>query len=108
MQLQRIEYALNGAYPVLRLTIDGQKASCLTEAKRFVVERGLVQLLDWEDKLPEIVIPEDREDNRSELVLKGFTNDPLIFQVWDKFAKDANSGRFSEMLGDRPIPDLLF
>ena len=105
MQLEKIEYALNGAYPLLKLTIDGQEATCLTEAKGFTVERGLVHLLDWEDKLPEIVVPEDNITNRMELTLRGFTADPLIFQVWQQFAQDANSGNFSQMLGDRAVPE---
>ena len=105
MQLEKIVYALSGAYPVLELTIDGQEAVCMAEAKGFVVEHKLVYL-GWEDELPEITVPEDRVTNRSELTLRGFTDDLLIFQIWEQFAKDANTGNFSKMLGDRPIPKL--
>lgn len=87
-------YVKLGGYPALRLSVNGRKATLITECKPTLRAAGIVFLGDeFADVVPPIdfVVP---DSNGDVLRLEGFTKDPRVFQLYDEFGRACNDGSF--------------
>lgn len=80
---------IHNGYPVLEIVIDGKTARLGFDNKLTMLDMGYLYLGSAFEGDPEYthVLPEDKEDNRGEMVLEGFTSDPEIiagFREWLK------------------------
>lgn len=81
LNIQKAEYIYNHGYPALVLTID-KKEALISDFKKRFLDLGFVPLgsrqieVEWENILPRITIPKDNQ--HTEITLKGFTDDPVI------------------------------
>lgn len=96
LNIQSAEYIVDHNYPLLVLQIDDLQAILGTDNKRSIRELGYVFLGDeFESLTPTVVIPASPTDNRSEMVLQGFTDDPVVLRLFDDFIAATNIGTFS-------------
>lgn len=78
MKIENPRYALNQGHPELHFELFGRTAQLSVETKEILNENGIVFLgADFERLVPEIEL--------NGTVLRGFTNDPEIFRLYDQF-----------------------
>ncbi len=96
MEIRSARYVVNAGYPELHLDIDGLEAVLATDNKRSIRELGYVFLGDeFAGLVPNVVIPPDPADDRAEMVLRGYTDNPAVLRVFDRFIADCSSGAFA-------------
>lgn len=87
MEIQNPRYVLNQGHPELHFEYKGRTAKLGTEIKPTLYEAGIVFLgPDFEQLVPEIVF--------KRTTLRGFTQDPKVFALYDAFGKSVMNGTF--------------
>ena len=78
-------------------TIDGKEATFISECKPTINQAGIVFLgADWADTVP----PIEFEHEGQTTILEGFSNDPELFKLYDKFGKACRNGTFDQLVAE--------
>jgi hypothetical protein len=99
MRLADARYVwLDKIFPALSINIDGKPAKIICgETKPNLLNAGLVFVgAEFSDSLPTIAVPGDLNDGRSPLTLRGFTNNAIIFRMYNDMLDAADDGSFEE------------
>lgn len=90
-------------YPLLILSIAGREATISSYLKRTFAGVGMVPLgEEFADLVPDIQFQIPGEPDNI-LELRGWTADPRVFALWDRFATSCNDGTFAP--GPIAVPD---
>jgi|GEM_PF-5668411 len=96
MEITDIRRISKQGYPCLALKIDGKPALLIPEIKPTLYEKKIVFVggngEGWEESLPPIEIEVD--GSRSKRILKGFSDDPELWKIYDDFLSSLEDGTF--------------
>lgn len=95
MEIKNPRYVLNQGYPELHFELFDRTAQLSTETKGILNEAGIVFLgSDFKRLVPEIKL--------NGTTLRGFTNDPEIFRLYNQFGRAVANETFKPGSIDYP------
>jgi len=92
MKMSNPQYAFDVGRPVADLGIDGIASRIIVEQK-FARTHGLIDLgRNFLTHVPEVIIPANPDDSQRKFVLRGFTDDPIVFSIWETLVEMGKTG----------------
>lgn len=93
-----VEYVLNQGYPELHFKWNGTEAIVTLDQNHALLAEGYISIHPksvWAERLPDLTLPADPAIGRGETILTGFTRDPAVVKLAQRFAEAARDGTFA-------------
>lgn len=100
MKIENVRWGSDHGRCHVDVRLDGYPARIRQEQKPTLIERGIISLgEEWDRRIPEIVL-EDLAAGIGRTVLRGCTDDPTVFALWEEITDATIAGVFQS--GPRP------